>query len=142
MHLAPSRFTDPVSPVFGASSAALFDALSLIDPSRLSPARRRVYRAGVAATTAWWAGVTTDRTALVPANVVAGAAAGSAVLALSDASENLDARIVGRLERAGVRHPRRWRDLAGPERSPAQEPVRPRRTARLRPAARPVAQGK
>ncbi|WP_426120737.1 hypothetical protein [Kocuria sp. LHG3120] len=108
MHLAPSRFTDPVSPVFGASSAALFGALSLIDPSRLSPARRRVYRAGVAATTAWWAGVTTDRTALVPANVVAGAAAGSAVLALSDASENLDARIVGRLERAGVRHPRRW----------------------------------
>lgn len=110
MHLAPSRFTDPVSPVFGASSAAAFGALSLIDPSRLSPTRRRAYRAGVAATTAWWAGVTTDRnrTTLVPANVVAGAAAGSAVLALSDASENLDARIVGRLETAGVRHPRRW----------------------------------
>ncbi|WP_336649464.1 hypothetical protein [Kocuria rosea] len=108
MHLAPSRFTDPVSPVFGASSAAAFGALNLIDPSRLSPARRRLYRAGVATTTAWWAGVTTDRTALVPANVVAGAAAGAAVLALSDASETLDARIVGRLEAAGVRHPRRW----------------------------------
>jgi hypothetical protein len=110
MHLAPSRFTDPVSPVFGASSAAAFGALSLIDPSRLSPARRRAYRAGVAATTAWWAGVTTDRerTTLVPANVVAGVASGAAVLALSDASEALDARIVGRLETAGVRHPRRW----------------------------------
>jgi hypothetical protein len=108
MRLAPTWFTDPVSPVFGATSAAAFGALSLIDPSRLNPARRRVYRAGVAATTAWWAGVTTDRTALVPANMVAGAAAGSAVLALSDASEDLDARIVGWLETAGVRHPRRW----------------------------------
>lgn len=108
MHLAPTWFTDPVSPVFGASSAAAFGALSLIDPSRLNPVRRRVYRAGVAATTAWWAGVTTDRTALVPANVVAGVAAGAAVLALSDASESLDARIVRRLESAGVCHPRRW----------------------------------
>lgn len=108
MRLAASMFTDPVSPVFGASSAAALGALSLIDPSRLSPARRRLYRAGVAATTAWWAGVTTDRAALVPANVVAGVASGAAVLALSDASENLDARIVGRLEAAGVRHPRRW----------------------------------
>ncbi len=96
--------------MFGASSAAAFGALSLIDPSRLSPARRRAYRAGMAATTAWWAGVSTDRnrTTLVPANVVAGVASGAAVLALSDASENLDARIVGRLEAAGVRHPRRW----------------------------------
>ena len=108
MHLVPTGFTDPVSPVFGASSAAAFGALSLIDPSRLSPARRRAYRAGVAATTAWWAGVTTDRTALVPANVVAGVAAGAAALALADASEALDARIVSRLETAGVRHPRRW----------------------------------
>lgn len=108
MHLAHNRFTNPVSPVFGASSAAAFGALSLIDPSRLGPARRRAYRAGVAATTAWWAGVTTDRAALVPANVVAGALSGVAVLALSDASEKLDARIMRRLEAAGVRHPRRW----------------------------------
>ncbi|WP_158041312.1 hypothetical protein [Kocuria sp. CNJ-770] len=62
----------------------------------------------MAATTAWWAGVTTDRAALVPANVVAGALSGVTVLALSDASERLDARIMGRLEAAGVRHPRRW----------------------------------
>ncbi|EYT53326.1 hypothetical protein H488_0107515 [Kocuria sp. UCD-OTCP] len=108
MRLEPTWFTDPVSPVFGAASAAAFGALSLIDPSRLSPARRRLYRAGVVATTAWWAGVTTDRAALVPANVVAGVASGAAVLALSDASESLDARIVGRLEAAGVSHPRRW----------------------------------
>jgi hypothetical protein len=40
--------------------------------------------------------------------VVAGALSGAAVLALSDASERLDARIMGRLEAAGVRHPRRW----------------------------------
>ncbi|MFF0905475.1 UNVERIFIED_CONTAM: hypothetical protein RF653_17535 [Kocuria sp. CPCC 205316] len=152
-------FTDPVSPVFGASSAAAFGALSWIDPSRLSPARRRAYRVGVAATTAWWAGVTTDqeRTALVPANVVAGVAAGAAVLALSDASETLDARIVGRLEAAGVRHPRRWLaaasvasvvvgyavDRAG-ARAEAQalevgeEPVR---TRALTPAVRAVVQG-
>ncbi|MEX5258466.1 hypothetical protein [Kocuria arenosa] len=74
----------------------------------MSPTRRRAYRAGVAATTAWWAGVTTDRSALIPANVVAGVAAGAAVLAVSDASEALDARIVRRLVTAGVRHPRRW----------------------------------
>lgn len=108
MPLAASRFIDPISPVFGATSAAVFGALSLIDPSRLSPAPRLAYRAGVAATTAWWAGVTTDRTALIPANVVAGIAAGAAALAVSDASEALDARIVNRLDTAGVRHPRRW----------------------------------
>ena len=45
---------------------------------------------------------------MVPANVVAGVAAGAAALVLSDASETLDARIVGRLDTAGVRHPRRW----------------------------------
>lgn len=113
MPVAPTWFTDPLSPVFAATSAASFGAWSLIDPSRLSPARRRAYWAGVAASTAWWAGVTTDRhrTTMVPANVVAGVAAGAATLALSDASESLDARIMGRLQRAGMPHPRWW--LAG-----------------------------
>lgn len=112
-YFAPPWFTDPLSPVFGATSAAAFGAWSLIDPSRLSPARRRAYWAGVAGTTAWWATVTTDRhrTTMVPANVVAGVAAGAATLALSEVSESLDARIVGRMQSAGVRHPRRW--LAG-----------------------------
>ncbi|MFC4905124.1 hypothetical protein ACFPCS_16265, partial [Kocuria oceani] len=42
-YFAPPWFTDPLSPVFGATSAAAFGAWSLIDPSRLSPARRRAY---------------------------------------------------------------------------------------------------
>ena len=113
MYLVPSWFVDPLSPAFGATSAAAFGALSLIDPSRLDRAHRRAYWATVAASTAWWAAVTTDRhrTTMVPANLVAGVAAGAATLALSEVSESLDARIVRRLHNAGVRHPRRW--LAG-----------------------------
>ncbi|MHC5557506.1 hypothetical protein [Kocuria sp. U4B] len=110
MHHALARLTDPVSPVFGVVSAAAFGALSLVDPAALSPARRRAYRAGVATTTAWWAGVTTDRdrTAFVPAHVVAALVAGGAVWALAGPSEALDARVVSRLHATGVRRPRRW----------------------------------
>lgn len=41
--LVPAWFVDPLSPVFGATSAVAVGALGLIDPSRLSPARRRAY---------------------------------------------------------------------------------------------------
>jgi hypothetical protein len=110
MHSRLPRFIDPTSPVFGVASAAAFGALSLVDPARLSPASRLAYRAGLATTTAWWTGVTTDRdrTVFVPAHVVAGAVAGAAVWALAGPSEALDARIVSRLQAAGIGRPRAW----------------------------------
>ena len=61
MHPGFAKFIDPTSPVFGVASAAAFAALSLVDPARLSPARRRAYRVGLATTTGLWAGLTIDR---------------------------------------------------------------------------------
>lgn len=105
-----ARFADPTSPVFGATSTLAFGALSLVDPARLTPGRRRAYRAALATTTAWWTAVTTgrDRTVYVPAHAVAGLLAGGAAWALADASDALDERILGSLRTAGVRRPRRW----------------------------------
>ncbi|WP_424348018.1 hypothetical protein [Kocuria sp. CH-021] len=146
-----ARFTDPTSPVFGVASTVAFGALSLVDPARLSPARRRAYRTGLATTTAWWTAVTTDRnrTVYVPGNVVAGLLAGGTVWALAEASETLDARIMTRLEAAGVRHPRPWVaalsaasvlvSFAVDRASTGAEPeVRPEDLMRTRPVTRQV----
>lgn len=110
MHHVLTEFVDPTSPVFGVTSAAAFGALSLVDPARLSPVRRRAYRVGLAATTGLWAGLTTDRdrTVLVPAHVVAGLLAGGAVWASAEVSETADERVVGWLQAAGVARPRWW----------------------------------
>ncbi|MGG5752721.1 hypothetical protein ACQ3I4_08865 [Zafaria sp. Z1313] len=102
--------SDPLSPAFGAVSAAAVGALSLVDPARLSRSGRHWYRAASAALGGFAVAATIDRdgTALVPARAFAGVAAAGAVYALADASEDWDRRLSGALSSRGVRHPRRW----------------------------------
>lgn len=101
------RLGDPHSTEFGVVSSVALGALSLIDPSALSPARRAAYRTALAAV----AGAMTWATARsefgsVEARVGTTVGATGAALGLAEAGEAVDARMQRGLVRLGVRRPR------------------------------------
>ncbi|WP_087873339.1 hypothetical protein [Arthrobacter globiformis] len=102
--------TDPVSPVFGAVSAATMGALVLVDPAKLTKAQRRTFHAASAVLTGLYTAVTVDRnrTVLVPLNAVAGVAAAAATLRFAEAGDAAESRMVRWLGSAGIQRPRRW----------------------------------
>jgi hypothetical protein len=104
----PGSLTDPDSLPFALTSAALIGAGTLLDPSRLSVGGRAALRFGTAAFTGVSVMLGLRKTPIVPAAtaISAAVAAMGSVLALSEATEALDARMQRALVRAGSRRPR------------------------------------
>jgi hypothetical protein len=101
--------TDPASLVFGAGATAVFGALALVDPAKLTEAERRRFHAATAALTGLHITATVERNrrVLVPLNAVAGVAAAAASLRFADAGDALESRMVRWLGSAGIPRPRR-----------------------------------
>lgn len=103
-HLA---LTDPTSPVFGITSAAVIGSLSLIDPSKLDEQQTHAMRVLSAVVSGLYIGVTMGGKR-PPLKVLVGAASGLAALGLSEVSESADRWLESRIRQAGVRSPRPW----------------------------------
>jgi hypothetical protein len=101
------RLTDPHSAEFGVVSSLAVGALSLIDPNALTPARRLLYRTGLAGLTAamTWLG-TRGTAATLEGRVGTTVGATGAALGFAEASEALDGRLHHALVDVGVRRPR------------------------------------
>jgi hypothetical protein len=92
------RLGDPHSTEFGVVSSVAVGALSLIDPSALSPARRAAYRTALAAVTGamTWAAARSEF----------GSVEARVGTTVGEAGEAVDARMQRGLVRLGVRRPR------------------------------------
>lgn len=105
---------DPNSVTNGVVTTALTAALALVDPRRLTPGRRLAYRGSVAALAGWvvWIGLRPRDPAEDEIGPIGRAAlttgAAGAVLGMSEATEQLDARMHDGLARAGASRPRLW----------------------------------
>jgi hypothetical protein len=103
-------FADPFRIEYGIASSVAVGALSLIDPARLSPGWRLALRGVTAGVVGGLTLLELRRARLLEDNPAAraGVAFGiaGAAFGLSEASENLDARITAGLTKAGVRRPR------------------------------------
>ena len=101
---------DSRSVPFGIVSTVAVAGLSLIDPNRLRPAGRLAHRLAIAGLTGamTWAASRPTPAEVPNPGLRAGVTVGATglVLAASEASEALDARMQRGLERAGVRRPR------------------------------------
>lgn len=101
---------DPNRIEYGAASSIVVGALSLVDPARLSPGRRLVFRGVTAVLTGGLTFLELKRTEtlhdeiLMRAAVAVGVA--GTVFGLSDLSEKIDARLISGLRKAGVQRPR------------------------------------
>ena len=109
------RANNPNAVTHGIITTALTTGLALIEPCKLTPAKRLAYRGAVAALTGWtaWAGMRPqhprDLDLLGPigrASLTVGAA--GAALGVSEVGEKLDSRLHDSLRRAGVQNPRIW----------------------------------
>jgi hypothetical protein len=103
-------FLDPFRIEYGVASSVVVGTLSLVDPSLLRPGWRLAFRGLTAAVTGVLVLIELRRFESFSANPAAraGVAAGVAGTAfgLSDLNENLDARLVSGLAKAGVGRPR------------------------------------
>ncbi len=116
-----SPFVDPSRLEYGIASSVVIGALSLVDPARLTPGWRIAFRAAVAGLTGALTLLELRRTPasegdpaefgwrvghreVASGGIVVGVA--GTVFGLSELSENLDARLMSGLTRAGVRRPR------------------------------------
>jgi hypothetical protein len=101
------RLGDPHSTEFGVVSSVALGALSLIDPSALTPGRRAAYRTALAAVTGamTWTAARSEF-ASVEARIGTTVGATGAALGLAEAGEAVDARMQRGLLRLGVRRPR------------------------------------
>ncbi|MET1051872.1 MAG: hypothetical protein ABWX65_04455 [Mycetocola sp.] len=105
-----TALTDPRRIEYGVASSVVVGALSLVDPARLSFGGRLAFRGLTAVVTGGLVVIELRRTDSLRANPLAqiGIVAGvvGTTFGLSEVSEKIDARMVGLLRRAGVRHPR------------------------------------
>lgn len=99
--------TDPASPVFGVTSAAVIGSLSLIDPSKLDEQQTRAMRVLSAAVSGLYIGVTMGGKR-PPLKFLVGVASGLGALRLSEVSESVDRWMESRIRQAGARNPRPW----------------------------------
>ncbi|MEJ1155729.1 MULTISPECIES: hypothetical protein [Microbacterium] len=94
----------------GVVSASLMAAMTLIDPRRLTTARRLIYRSTMAAFTAWgvWVVLKADDDSTLTGSARVGVTVGAAgaTLGIAEAGEALDARLSDSLVRAGASRPR------------------------------------
>ncbi|WP_166865438.1 hypothetical protein [Salinibacterium sp. ZJ70] len=104
-----ARLADPRSPEQGVVSTLAVAALTLVEPRNLGLGARIAYRTATSALATWtvWASLRDDALPLPPATRTGLALATAGVtMGLADASEALDARLIDRMRRAGVRRPR------------------------------------
>ena len=103
----PHALADPTSWAFGLTSTAVMGALPLIDDSGLNERQRHASRVVTAVIGGLYLAITVGGRRL-PVQVAVGLATVAATLRTADVAERVDARIEGRLRRAGSRHPRWW----------------------------------
>ena len=98
------------STLFGVTSSAALAALALVEPRGASATRKLLYRGAIGAVAAWSAvaALRSERPQPVAGKALGAVAAGFAVAsaAVSPLAERLDAKLVDRLARGGVRRPR------------------------------------
>lgn len=98
------------STLFGVTSSAALAALALVEPRGAATTRKLLYRGAIGAVAAWSAvaALRSERPQPVKGKALGAVAAGFAVAsaAVSPLAERLDAKLVDRLARGGVRRPR------------------------------------
>ncbi|WP_349305324.1 NUDIX hydrolase [Gulosibacter sp. ACHW.36C] len=98
------------STLFGVTSSAALAALALVEPRGAATTRKLLYRGAIGAVAAWSAvaALRSERPQPVRGKALGAVAAGFAVASatVSPLTERLDAKLVDRLARGGVRRPR------------------------------------
>jgi hypothetical protein len=114
---ALTRLNDTRSITHGVAWTAVNGALTLIEPRRLGTGARLAYRLTMGGLAAWtaWATMRTEMPGELTPSARAGYAAGAAgmLLAASEATEAVDARLHDAVARRGVRRPRAVLALGG-----------------------------
>lgn len=112
-----SQLGDSRSAEHGAVSTAALAALALINPRKLTPGKRFVYRTTLAGLTAWtvWASFRPrphDVPILPEVRVGITTAAAGTVMGAAELGEMLDGKLHDGLVKRGVKRPRAWLAVA------------------------------
>lgn len=100
------RCITPGRPERAVALSLLLGAVALIDPAKLGPGSRALYRTGLAGLSAGVVAADADEQLLPETRVAAALAAGGATLGLAQGAEAIDARLQRSLRRRGVVKPR------------------------------------